>query len=140
MGMYDDIINVDYKTAVQQEHMTLHDRAAQFAPFAALTGFDVIINEQARYTDARPVLCDDDAAELDRSFGELLECLYEQPLVTLTYFVKDKYKEGGTLFDKTGTVRLVDTVNREFIFYDKQSVPIDDVVAIAILEKTSAGI
>ena len=100
----------------------------------------MIINEQARYTDARPVLCDDDAAELDRSFGELLECLYEQPLVRLTYFVKDKYKEGGTLFDKTGTVRLVDTVNREFIFYDKQSVPIDDVVAIAILEKTSAGI
>ena len=94
-----------------------------------------VIADQARYTEAKPELCDDDADSLDKSFCELYERLPEQPLVTLTYFVKDKYKQGGCLKDKTGTVRLIDTVNREFIFFDKQTVPLDDVVAI----KMNAG-
>lgn len=132
MNKYSDIIDIAYAVPPRHRPMSLHDRAAQFAPFAALTGFDMIIADQARYTEAKPELCDDDADSLDKSFCELYERLPEQPLVTLTYFVKDKYKQGGCLKDKTGTVRLIDTVNREFIFFDKQTVPLDDVVGIKL--------
>lgn len=136
MNKYNDIIAVPYISSQRHKHMTLHDRAAQFAPFAALTGFDVIIDEQARFTETKPVLCEDDAVWLDKQLNELIGCLDEQPLVKLTYFVKDKYKEGGCLKDKTGTVRLIDTVNRVFIFHDKHIVPVDDVVDITIYENT----
>ena len=136
MNRYNDIIDMPYKPLTKRKHMTLYERAAQFAPFAALTGFDAIIDKQARFTDARPVLCDDDAAELDRRFNELFECLDEQPLVTLTYFVKDKYKEGGCLKEKTGVIRLIDAVSRQFIFYDKQVIAIDDVVNVCIKKQT----
>ena len=132
MNKYNDIIDLPYKAPPGHKHMTLHDRAAQFAPFAALTGFEAIISEQARFTENKPELCDDDAASLDKCFNELYERLGERPLVTLTYFVKDKYKAGGCLKDKTGTVRLIDMVNREFVFYDKQTVPLDDVVEIKL--------
>ncbi|MCR5817126.1 MAG: YolD-like family protein [Ruminococcus sp.] len=135
MNNYDDIIDMPYEASPRHKHMPLHDRAAQFAPFAALTGFEMIISEQARFTESRPELCDDDAEGLDKSFNELYEKLPEQPSVTLTYFVKDKYKDGGCLKDITGTLRRIDTFNREFIFLDKQTVPLDDVVAI----KMNAG-
>ena len=135
MNRYSDIIDTEYKSSARHRAMTLHDRAAQFAPFAALTGFDVIIDEQARLTDSRPVLCEDDEAALNEQFHILTDKLDERPLVTLTYFVKDKYKEGGALVDKTGTVRLIDTANRRFIFFDKESVAIDDVVSISLADK-----
>lgn len=135
MKDYSDIIDMPYRTIGKRRHMSLHDRAAQFAPFAALTGFEAIIEEQARFTESRPVLCDDDASALNEQFNKLIDCLDEQPLVTLTYFEKDKYKEGGCLKDKTGIVRLIDTVNRQFIFFDKESVAIDDVVAIRLSDK-----
>jgi len=135
MKDYSDIIDMPYRTTGRHKHMSLHDRAAQFAPFAALTGFEAIIDEQARFTESRPVLCDDDAAVLNEQFQKLIDRIDEQSLVTLTYFEKDKYKEGGCLKDKTGIVRLIDTVNREFIFFDKERVAIDDVVAIRLSDK-----
>ena len=135
MNKYSDIINIPYKTSVRHKLMPLHDRAAQFAPFAALTGFELIIEEQARFTDSRPILCEDDEAALNKQFNILCDRLDERPLVTLTYFVKDKYKEGGAIVDKSGIIRFIDTVNRQFIFYDKESVAIDDVIAISLADK-----
>lgn len=135
MNKYNDIIDMPHFVSSGRRHMSLHDRAAQFAPFAALTGFDAIIDEQARFTDSRPTLCEDDAAALNEQLNKLIDALDEQPLVTLTYFEKDKYKEGGCLKDKTGTIRLIDTINREFIFFDKDVLPIDDVVAIRLFDK-----
>ena len=135
MNKYNDIIDIPYRSSVRHKAMSVHNRAAQFAPFAALTGFDAIIEEQARFTDSRPVLCEDDEAALNERFNILCDRLDEQPLVTLTCFVKDKYKDGGALVDKSGVVRLIDTVNRQLIFFDKESVAIDDIVAIRLSDK-----
>ena len=131
-GPYDDIIGLPHPVSRRHRPMSLLDRAAQFAPFAALTGFDAIINEQARYTDSFTGLCEDDLDKLDEKLALLTERLPECPEVTLVYFVKDRYKPGGSFEQKTGVIRLIDTVSRQFVFYDKSVIALDDVVSIEL--------
>ncbi|MBR1663862.1 MAG: hypothetical protein IJ696_06020 [Ruminococcus sp.] len=132
MNRYADIYDAEYTGSGRHRKMLMRDRAAQFAPFAALTGFDAIINEQARYTDSFTGLCEDDLDKLDEKLALLTERLPECPEVTLVYFVKDRYKPGGSFEQKTGVIRLIDTVSRQFVFYDKSVIALDDVVSIEL--------
>ena len=94
-GKYDDIINLPRFTSDKHAKMSLYDRAAQFSPFAALTGYDAAVMEAARITERRTELTDDSRAELDRIQHLLEQIIDTEPSVTVTYFLPDKHKSGG---------------------------------------------
>jgi hypothetical protein len=109
MDNYDDIINLPHHTSKVHKRMSMHSRAAQFAPFAALTGHNDAINETARLTETFSEPSDAEKASLDRKIGYLKNTLYERAAVSITYFVPDKRKAGG-LYKKTiGAIKSIDS-------------------------------
>ena len=95
MGKYDDIINLPHHRSAKRPHMSVHDRAAQFAPFAALTGYGDAIDETRRLTCDRPEPGEAELAELDAALSELLARIGERPQVEATYFVPDEKKRAA---------------------------------------------
>ena len=132
MSNYNDIINLTPPKSNLKHKMPLYERAAQFAPFAALTGFDEQLGEEARFTDSRPTICDEDAQIINENLNILLSSR-KRLSVRLTYFVPDSAKSGGALIKKEGEVRRVDAVLRQVIFTDKTVVSIDDIFALDII-------
>ena len=92
---YDDIINLPHHVSDKHPQMTMHDRAAQFSPFAALTGHNDAIKETARLTDRRIELSEEVKEELSRKLLYIAENISDKPVVTISYFVEDKLKQGG---------------------------------------------
>lgn len=132
MDSYKDIRHLSYHPSGRHKQMPPAARAAQFAPFAALTGFDGQISEQARQTDSRPTVSDEDALLINENLTLLLQA--GAPVrVELTVFVPDCRKPGGTAVTKEGCVRRVDPVMRQLIFTDKTTVSVDDLLRLAIL-------
>lgn len=123
---YDDIIGCPHHVSLKRRGMSLHDRAAQFAPFAALTGYDDCINEAHRLTDRKSEPDEETVLRINETLGMLLADHTAHPLVSLTYFVRDKYKSGGSYIEKTGNIKQLDEFNRTLVFYDGSVVPIDD--------------
>lgn len=127
---YDDIIDLPHPVSKTHPQMSLWDRAAQFAPFAALTGHGAAIRETARLTEAfvRP---EEDSREcLDGKLSVLLEHMEEQPEVTVTFFRPDQRKEGGAYMSVSGRVRKVDTWKRTLVMEDGTAVPMEYVIAM----------
>ncbi len=129
-GDYDDIINLPHHQSDRRPHMSLYDRAAQFAPFSALTGHDDAIKETARLTDRKIELDDYDKMLLDNKMTFILNHIYEQPEITVTYFIPDTNKEGGMYLDFTGNIKKFDSVQRKVCFTDKTEILIDDIIEI----------
>ena len=129
---YNDIINLPHPQPARRARMPILERAAQFAPFAALTGFDGQIAETARLTDSRPVVSAEQARQINDTLNILIKTA-AHPRVALTCFMPDGAKPGGALIDFEGEVRRVDAVLREVIFTDKTAIAIDDIFALAIL-------
>ena len=120
--MYDDIINYNYKG---KKHMSLYERSAQFAPFAALVGYGEAIYESGRITSTKILLSDDEKEEINNKIKESIN-----KEITITYFVPDKYKEGGSYINYSGTVRRIDYVYKNIIFYDKKTINIEDIIFV----------
>ena len=97
MEKYKDIINLPHKQSSKRPHMSLQDRAAQFAPFAALVGYDDAIKETGRLTDERIEMSEENLAVLNTRYQILVDHLGEEPEVAITYFVPDIYKTGGSM-------------------------------------------
>ena len=131
---YDDIKLLTRPQYDDLHPMSMHDRAAQFSPFAALVGYDDAVAETARLTDSKLDLTEDEMSELNANLNRLLDSLDEQPQISVTYFVPDKYKTGGRYIVKAGTVRRIDEYARVLIFTDKSEIPIDDTVQIVFCE------
>lgn len=119
---YRDIIDLPHHQADGRKHMSLYDRAAQFSAFAALSGYDEIITETGRLTEDKIELPEHIQDELDRKFALLMSMTDEgyRPEVTVSYFVPDKNKEGGSYESYTGDVKRIDSTLRQLIFYDKE--------------------
>ena len=128
MGKYDDIINLPHHTSPKRPRMSMIDRAAQFSPFAALTGYDAAVKETARLTDRRIELTEDSRAALDRKQQLLVDNLAEHPEVSVTYFVPDERKAGGAYITNTGSVKKVDDYLRLLILTDGTKIPLDDIL------------
>lgn len=130
MNNYEDIINLPHHVSATRPHMTLHDRAAQFAPFAALTGYGAEINEAGRYVTEKIELAADAQTELDRKLQILQENISAKPEISITYFVPDKLKNGGIYLTVSATVIRIDTHKKELILENKTSISIDDLIEI----------
>ena len=124
-GKYGDIINLPHPTSLNHPRMSLHDRAAQFSPFAALTGHHAAIAETGRLTDQRIELDESEIARIDAA-------LPERPTVSITYFVPDERKSGGSYQTVTGEVKRIDAVSGMIQMTDRREIPIEDVFSIKI--------
>ena len=127
---YDDIINLPHYVSTKHPHMAPLDRAAQFSPFAALTGHEAAIKETARLTEERLEFEEDEKELLDAKLQIIREHLTEKPEVTFTYFEPDKKKSGGSYVTVSGRVKKMDLYGRRIIFEDKTEILMDDVVAV----------
>ena len=126
---YDDIINLPRPFSVRSK-MSLSDRAAQFSPFAALTGYEDAIEETGRLTDPRMVLEEFDTAVLDRKYRHLSELVSQHPNITVTRFVQDERKSGGVYISTTGTLKKIDTYLQSVILTDGTQISFSDIVSI----------
>ena len=125
---YDDIIDLPHHVSVTRPRMSMIDRAAQFSPFAALTGYDAAIKETGRLTDRRIELTEDSRAALDRKQQLLVDNLADHPEVSVTYFVPDERKSGGAYITVTGSVKKVDDYRRLLILTDGTKIPLDEIL------------
>ena len=123
---YSDIINLPHHVSKNHPQMSREARAAQFAPFAALTGYDDVIHETARLTDEQVELEEHDNNRLNRKFAELTDAMEEHPKITVTYFLPDEHKAGGAYVSITGTLKKVD--EQLMIFDDGNEIPIAHIV------------
>ena len=129
-GPYDDILDLPHPTSAKHPRMPLSDRAAQFSPFAALSGHGAAIAETARLTDRRIELDEDAKAVLDRKQKLLLALIAEQPEITVTWFQPDEKKEGGRYVTTTGRLKRIDETRRILRMADRTAIPLEDILAI----------
>ena len=127
---YEDIINLPHHVSKKHPQMSLYERSAQFAPFAALTGHEAAINETARLTNSKMELDEEEKEILDRKLEIIREKLNLKPQVTITYFIKDLKKEGGKYIDITGIIKKIDDFEHVIILEDKTQILIDDIIDI----------
>ena len=127
---YDQIIGCPHYQSVIRPHMARGNRAAQFAPFAALTGYDDAVKETARWTDAKIEVEEVRAVFLNERLCMLQEQIGERPFVRITYFRPDEKKDGGAYVTVSGNVRRLDTFARVVVFTDRTTIPIDDILDI----------
>ena len=130
---YDDIINLPHHTSETRSRMSMTNRAAQFSPFAALTGYDDAVKETARLTESWVELDEGSKMLLNGRLQELKEHLKEQPEVTVTYFRPDARKAGGSYVTITGKVKKINEYERLIIFTDGSFIPIDRIYDITVL-------
>ena len=128
---YDDIINLPHPTSKRHKPMSLQMRAAQFAPFAALTGHDAAIDETARLTEGQVELDGDVMKSLDQKMAELRDIMQQdvtQPTLTITYFQPDRYKAGGSYITQTLRLKSIDETQHRMIFSDGTTIPLAHIV------------
>lgn len=131
---YDDIIHLPRPESGRRAKMTNYDRAAQFSPFAALTGFDAAIEETGRLTDNRAELDEGGKQLLDEQMQKILERIGEKPRVTVLWFRYDERKAGGAYVTTTGNVKKVDTYTEKLLLTDGRTVPLGEIFQITLEE------
>lgn len=127
MSRYDDIINLPHHVSKTRTHMSMENRAAQFAPFAALTGHDAAIAETARLTSEKPELS---LEELDRLSRRLAYAVEKDATVTITFFQRDAFKNGGSYRRVSGKVMKIDEFENKIILYNNHSIPLSNITDI----------
>lgn len=130
MGAYDDIINLPHHVSEQHPQMPIRDRAAQFSPFAALTGYEGEVKEAARLTDKKIELSEEQRAILDERLCLLEDILPDRPEVTFTYFLPDIRKDGGTYTTITGKLKKLNRVERTIMLTSGVSIPVDNLLEV----------
>lgn len=128
--MYEDILNLPHHVSKTRPQMSMLDRAAQFSPFAALTGYDDAIKETGRLTDEKIEMDEDRKAALDMKQAYLSEMIDEQPEISITYFLPDAKKSGGAYVTVTGNLKRFDEYERLLILTDGKKIPMDDIADI----------
>jgi hypothetical protein len=124
---YEKIIEQQHHVSKRHPQLSKDSYAAQFSPFAALTGYDGIVAETARLTDERVELGETDMEILSAKLQILSDRFKEQPEITITYFKPDERKAGGAYLQKTAQLKRIDDVERLIHFTDGSNLPIDDI-------------
>ena len=127
---YDDIIDLPRFISKGRKHMSNYDRAAQFAPFDALTGYDEAIEETGRTTENEVVLGESEMQILDHRFAILCQHIGKMPMIRVRYFEPDMYKDGGSYLEDEIVVKKIDMTKRELISTEKKHYDLDNIVSL----------
>ena len=127
---YDDIINLPNHISLKHPRMSIEARSAQFAPFAALTGYNDAVKETERLTDKRIEIDDNLKQILNNKLNYILENIDKKTLIIITYFIPDNKKDGGKYIEKTGIIKKIDIINQYIYLYDKTKIPIKEIINI----------
>lgn len=127
---YDDIINLPHYQSDKRPHMSLRDRAAQFAPFAALTGHDDAIEETARLTENEIIIDESQREQINQVLSKVCSEANGSIVVAITYFKPDRLKEGGAYLTDTGRVKKVDTIEKVVIMESGMVIALEQIVSI----------
>ena len=130
MDNYEDIINMPHHVSTKHARLSMEQRAAQFAPFAALTGYEDAVKETGRETSFKIELDDEMKQIIDSKLQIILEKIKNKPEVTITYFIPDSKKDGGEYIAKTGLVSKIDTFNQKIVLLDQTEIPINEIIDI----------
>ena len=130
MTKYDDIINLPHHVSKEHPQMSIYMRAAQFAPFAALTGHESAIMETARITDSQIELDEEEKRVLDTKLNLLREHINEQPQISVTYFMPDERKSGGCYQTYTGRLRIIDDYEHKLVMMDEKEIILSSIFKI----------
>ena len=131
---YEDIIDLPHHVSKKHPKMPMWNRAAQFAPFAALPGYDAAVKETARLTEGLIELGDDDNDNLNRQMAHLKNIIKEHPIVSVTYFVADNRKQGGSYQNKEGQLKDIDETARCLVFTDGTKIEMNKVIGLEQME------
>lgn len=132
MGNYDDIIDLPHHVSSTRPRMPMIDRAAQFQPFRALTGYEDAVRETARLTDRRIELTEEEKARLDAALQRLMDSISSRPQVSVTWFQPDKRKAGGAYVTTTGRLKKIDDLEGILILLGGERIVIEDILDIQI--------
>ena len=127
---YDDIINLPNHISLKHPRMSIEARSAQFAPFAALTGYNDAVKETERLTDKRIEIDDNLKQILNNKLNYILENIDKKTLIIITYFIPDNKKDGGKYIEKPGIIKKIDIINQYIYLYDKTKIPIKEIINI----------
>ena len=132
MSRYDDIINLPHHVSPTRQRMSMHDRAAQVAPFAALVGYDDAVAETARLTETRPELDEQEQRAINERLAYIAGHIHEQPEVRIKYFVPDEHKSGGAIIEVSGKVKKISATDGTIVMADGCVISIKDLIDISI--------
>ena len=132
MSRYDDIINLPHHVSPTRQRMSMHDRAAQFAPFAALVGYDAAVAETARLTESRPELDEQEQRVINKRLAYIADHIQEQTQVRIKYFIPDEHKSGGAIVEVSGVVRKISATDGTIVMADGCIISFADVTDISI--------
>lgn len=127
---YDDIIHLPHHVSETHPQMTNINRAAQFSPFAALTGYEDALGETSRLTDARVALAEDEKEILDEKLRMIQEGIKNHPEVTIAFFVPDEKKAGGAYTSVTGRIKKIDGYAQTVVMQDGTKIPVGEITGI----------
>lgn len=130
---YDDIIHLTHHQSTKRAHMSLYDRAAQFAPFAALTGHEAAIEETARLTEAEITLDDTAIVAINEKLYEISQHLSEQWKVSITYFRPDEKKQGGSYLTDVGYIRKINETEQLIIMDNGMHIKMERIIKIEVV-------
>ena len=130
---YEDIINMPHHVSKKHPQMSLEARSAQFAPFAALVGYEDAVEETARLTTSKKEINEEQKAILDNKLQTIKKNISHKPKITFIYFVPDSKKQGGKYVTITGNIIKIDEYNQKIILEDKTQIPILDIIEIIII-------
>lgn len=129
---YDDIINLPHHVSKSHAQMSMMNRAAQFAPFAALTGHSAAIEETARLTDEQQELAEEDSDALNQKMAYLRETINEHPTITITYFEPDKKKAGGKYKTIEGQLQNIDDYSQTIVLKSGEVIFLQSILDIQL--------
>lgn len=127
---YEDMLELPHPVSKTHPQMPRRDRAAQFAPFAALTGYEEAVREAARITEEKMILDEDSKEQLDWKLRCLQEKVKEKPTITVTYFLEDEKKKGGKYVTVTGVLKKIDSYTHQFVLENGEEIPVEDIVSL----------
>ena len=132
MNRYDDIINLPHHISPTRKQMSMHDRAAQFAPFAALVGYDDAVAETARLTELRPELDEQEQRIINERLAFIADYIHEHPEVRIKYFVPDEHKSGGAIVEVSGKTYRISNTDATIVMTDGCKIRLSDIIDLSI--------
>ncbi len=127
---YEDIVDLPPYISKKYPQPSMEDRAARFSPFAAVTGYEEMVQEQARVTDVKMDLDDSVKEKISDRLNMVLLFQHEEPIVRISYFVPDSKKDGGSYLEEVGKIKGIDQYRRLVIMQNGSRIPIEDIVSV----------